>query len=128
MHEIFTLFLRILTTLYPIHPMIGRGGMGAKIDAAFDSVKHDDNSKCTACVIVGGYDLDSIRSVLGRKKEGISYPHKGTLFVRSNTPLYDEALREMELEIVSQNIFLFINRIILYTCAHIFCNLINTPI
>ena len=61
--------------------------MGAKIDAAIDSVKHDDKSKCTACVIVGDYDLDGIRSVLGRKKEGISYPQRGTLFVRSNTPL-----------------------------------------
>ena len=61
--------------------------MGAKIDAVIDLEKHDDELKCTTCVIVGDYDLDGIRSVLGRKKEGISCFQKGTLFVRSNTLL-----------------------------------------
>ena len=70
--------------------------MAAKIDAAFDSVKEYEKSKCTACVIVSGFDLNSIRYVIGTKKEGISYSQMGTLFVKPNTPFYDEAMRKMK--------------------------------
>jgi len=76
----------------------GRGGMGAKIDAAIEAVQPYAGSKCTACVVVSGHDLDSIRSVLGHSKEGISDSQKGTLFVTPGTGLYNEAMREMEEE------------------------------
>jgi len=73
----------------------GRGGMGAKIEAAMDAVKACPGSNCTACVVVGGHDLECIRSVLGPIKEGNS---KGTLFVTPGTALYDEGMREKEAE------------------------------
>lgn len=94
--------------------------MGAKITAARDAVKPGPVSICTACIIIGGHDLDCIRSVLGPSEEGISDQQKGTLFVTPGTPLYDEALREMKTEDVSKLLFLWLENISLST-SHIKC-------
>eukprot|EP00557_Chaetoceros_sp_GSL56_P005420 CAMPEP_0176490244 /NCGR_PEP_ID=MMETSP0200_2-20121128/7763_1 /TAXON_ID=947934 /ORGANISM="Chaetoceros sp., Strain GSL56" /LENGTH=794 /DNA_ID=CAMNT_0017887529 /DNA_START=201 /DNA_END=2585 /DNA_ORIENTATION=- len=71
--------------------MHGRGGMGAKIDAAIGAVK--PGSKCNACVVVGGNDLDAIRCTVGKK---ISPQPKGTLFATPGTQLYELAAKEVE--------------------------------
>jgi delta-1-pyrroline-5-carboxylate synthetase len=71
--------------------MHGRGGMGAKIDAALGAVK--PGSKCNACVVVGGHDLDAIRCTVGKK---ISPQPKGTLFATPGTQLYELAAKEVE--------------------------------
>ena len=45
--------------------ILGRGGMGAKIEAALGAVRA--GSKCNACVVVGGDDLNAVMSLVGRK-------------------------------------------------------------
>lgn len=69
----------------------GRGGMGAKIDAALGAVK--PGSKCNACIVVGGHDLDAIRSTVGNM---VCPQPKGTLFVTPGTQLYDLAAKEVD--------------------------------
>lgn len=65
----------------------GRGGMGSKIEAATDAVA--PGSKCLACVVSGGSDLNAIRSILGPSPK---YGQKGTLFVTPGTDLEKQAL------------------------------------
>lgn len=72
----------------------GRGGMGAKIDAAVNAVK--TGSKCNACIVADGHDLDAIRSTVGSHVPE-SGP-KGTLFVTPGTQLYNIALAERSVE------------------------------
>jgi len=67
----------------------GRGGMGAKIEAALGAVK--PGSLCNACVVVGGDDLNAIRSIVGKHLDG---EPKGTLFVTPGTKLFDIACDE----------------------------------
>ena len=76
--------------------MRGRGGMGAKIEAALNSVK--PGSKCNACVVVGGDDLNAVRSILGRKHNPKFGPPKGTLFATPGTHLYVMADEEVKTE------------------------------
>ena len=82
----------------------GRGGMGAKIDAALSAVKV--GSTCNACVVVGGHDLDAIRSIVGRT--GAGKDAKGTLFVTPGTHLYDIASAEVVAERVSEFVNFFV--------------------
>ena len=72
----------------------GRGGMGAKISAALGAVEAGSN--CTACVVVGGDDLDAIRSIVGRRPKDC--PPKGTLFVTPGTRLHELASAEEHAE------------------------------
>jgi glutamate 5-kinase len=65
----------------------GRGGMAAKIGAASSAVK--PGSRCSACVVAAGSDLDSIRAVLGRNPE---YKSRGTLFVTPGSNLEKQAI------------------------------------
>jgi len=67
--------------------------MSSKIAAALDSLEPKVESKCTACIVVSGNDLSCIRDILGPTPK--SHP-KGTLFVRCDTPLYDQAKREQK--------------------------------
>ena len=67
----------------------GRGGMGSKIEAALSAVK--PGSLCNACVVVGGDDLNAIRSIVGKHLDG---EPKGTLFVTPGTKLFDIACDE----------------------------------
>ena len=62
--------------------------MASKINAAMSAVQ--PGSKCSACVIASGADLNSIRSVLARnpaKKDSI-----GTLFVTPGSALEAQAI------------------------------------
>ena len=68
----------------------GRGGMGAKIDAALNSVK--PGSSCQACVIAAGFEMDTISSVLGAYEKGAK--PKGTLFLTGGGDLFDFAVEE----------------------------------
>mmetsp|Transcript_27111 Transcript_27111/g.41601 ORF Transcript_27111/g.41601 Transcript_27111/m.41601 type:complete len:790 (+) Transcript_27111:65-2434(+) len=63
----------------------GRGGMQSKIDSAMFAVSEGTN--CKACVVVGGNDLNAIRSVLGAKFDPALGSSKGTLFVTPGTEL-----------------------------------------
>jgi hypothetical protein len=72
-------------------PLIGRGGMGSKIDAANSAVA--PGSACSACVIASGVDLNSIRAVLGKSAE---YGKKGTLFCSPGSLLEKQALGDLE--------------------------------
>lgn len=78
----------------------GRGGMGAKIDAALSSVK--PGSKCNACIVVGGHDLDAIRGTVGSM---VMTSPKGTLFATPGTQLYEIAANEVDALVVSIDIF-----------------------
>ena len=72
----------------------GRGGMGAKIAAALGAV--EAGSTCNACVVIGGDDLNAIRSIVGRRPK--DYAPKGTLFVTPGTQLHELASEEEEAE------------------------------
>lgn len=72
----------------------GRGGMGAKIDAAMSAVK--PGSSCSACVIAAGSDLNAIRAVLGPNKSGILYESIGTLFCTPGSDLEEQAIKDVE--------------------------------
>lgn len=65
----------------------GRGGMASKIGAASSAVQ--PGSRCTACVVADGNDLDSIRAVLGQDSR---YGTKGTLFVTPGSDLEQQAI------------------------------------
>eukprot|EP00560_Eucampia_antarctica_P000373 CAMPEP_0197841290 /NCGR_PEP_ID=MMETSP1437-20131217/46091_1 /TAXON_ID=49252 ORGANISM="Eucampia antarctica, Strain CCMP1452" /NCGR_SAMPLE_ID=MMETSP1437 /ASSEMBLY_ACC=CAM_ASM_001096 /LENGTH=804 /DNA_ID=CAMNT_0043451017 /DNA_START=29 /DNA_END=2443 /DNA_ORIENTATION=- len=70
----------------------GRGGMAAKINAAKSAVK--PGSTCSACIIAGGDDLDTIHSVLYPVYD--KKPPRGTLFATPDTDLHKQALLEFE--------------------------------
>jgi len=72
----------------------GRGGMQAKINAAVDAVK--PGSKCNACVIGSGVDLNCIRATLGEKFDPKFGSPKGTLFATTNSYIEKEAMKEVE--------------------------------
>jgi hypothetical protein len=74
--------------------------MGAKIDAALGAVK--PGSKCNACVVVGGHDLDAIRGTVGSK---VFFEAKGTLFATVGTQLFEIAAKEVEPLVVSLSLF-----------------------
>jgi len=74
----------------------GRGGMGAKIEAALNAVK--PGSACNACVVVGGDDLNAIRAILGKKFSPSFGEPKGTLFITPGTQLYALACAELEVQ------------------------------
>ncbi len=67
----------------------GRGGMGAKIDAALSAVS--SGSPTQFCVVACGHDLSAIPSVFGA-----SPPPKpiGTLFINQDSPHFASALDE----------------------------------
>jgi len=69
----------------------GRGGMASKIDAALAAVAA--GSKCRACVVAAGHDLNSIRAVLGSSTK---HPSRGTLFCTPGSDLQKIASREVE--------------------------------
>ncbi|KAG7356080.1 gamma-glutamyl phosphate reductase [Nitzschia inconspicua] len=71
----------------------GRGGMASKIDAATSAVA--PGSKCTACVVASGADLNAIRAVLGPVNK---YGSKGTLFCTPKSPLELQAMKDLEAE------------------------------
>ena len=73
--------------------------MGAKIDAAIDSVR--PGSTCSACVILSGSDLNSVRSVFGGKYNPGFGPSKGTLFATPGSKLSIQATIEIAEEAVS---------------------------
>jgi len=74
----------------------GRGGMAAKINAAQASVAA--GSKCRACVIASGNNLNVIRSVLGRCSISASSDEEptGTLFCTPGSDLEMMARKEVE--------------------------------
>ena len=71
----------------------GRGGMGAKIDAAISAVA--PGSLVQACVIAPGKDLNVIRSILSRKYDSSFGSPKGTLFLTPESDLEKVALEEV---------------------------------
>lgn len=77
-------------------PLVGRGGMGSKIDAATSAVA--PGSACSACVIASGADLNSIRAVLGKST---NHGKKGTLFCSPGSSLEKQALGDLEASKVS---------------------------
>jgi glutamate 5-kinase len=69
---------------------LGRGGMGSKIDAAMSAVA--PGSKCSACVVASGADLNSIRAVFGPYAK---FGNKGTMFLTPGSALEKQALKDM---------------------------------
>jgi gamma-glutamyl phosphate reductase len=67
--------------------------MASKIDAAKNAVS--PGSKCTACVVASGADLNAIRAVLGPENK---YGSKGTMFCTPDSPLEKQAIKEIENE------------------------------
>jgi len=64
----------------------GRGGMASKIDAAVSAVS--PGSKCTACVVASGNDLNALRGILGPDDK---FGSKGTLFCTPDSLLEKQA-------------------------------------
>ena len=77
----------------------GRGGMASKIGAAVSAVK--PGSRCTACVVAAGSDLNSIRAILGPSPK---YGTKGTLFVTPGSDLEKQALLDLETAEVCEHV------------------------
>mmetsp|Transcript_22422 Transcript_22422/g.52907 ORF Transcript_22422/g.52907 Transcript_22422/m.52907 type:complete len:823 (-) Transcript_22422:152-2620(-) len=76
----------------------GRGGMASKIDAAMNAVV--EGSKCQACVVASGADLDAVRSILGSGSSSSSNNNgrgrtRGTLFCTPGSPLYEQAKKDL---------------------------------
>lgn len=71
----------------------GRGGMGSKIQAASLAVL--PGTKCSACVVASGSDLNSVRAVLGSTPK---YGTRGTLFCTPGSDLEAQAMKDMEME------------------------------
>jgi len=72
----------------------GRGGMESKIAAAQFAVAQ--GSKCKACVVCNGDDMNAIRSVVGGE-DGLGEEEcKGTLFAAPGSDLEKMALQEAE--------------------------------
>ena len=76
--------------------------MASKIDAATNAVA--PGSKCSACVVASGADLNTIRSILGPEYK---YGTKGTLFVTPGSDLERQALKELKEAQVSSVVGLF---------------------
>eukprot|EP00566_Odontella_aurita_P004847 CAMPEP_0113584190 /NCGR_PEP_ID=MMETSP0015_2-20120614/32963_1 /TAXON_ID=2838 /ORGANISM="Odontella" /LENGTH=806 /DNA_ID=CAMNT_0000489207 /DNA_START=243 /DNA_END=2663 /DNA_ORIENTATION=+ /assembly_acc=CAM_ASM_000160 len=74
----------------------GRGGMSSKIDAALAAV--EPGSRCNACVVAAGSDLDTIRATLSQKYDPSFGAPRGTLFVTPGTDLEVQALKEQKAE------------------------------
>lgn len=76
----------------------GRGGMGSKIDAARAAVQ--PGSRCRACVVASGSDLDCIRAVLGRdpNQAFAQESPRGTLFCTPGSDMEKQAMLEMKQE------------------------------
>ena len=88
-----------LTCILPFcqfYYFVGRGGMGAKIQAALDAVK--PGSECNACIVAAGSDYNSIRSILGNVHDPKFGPSKGTLFATPGSLLHTIALEEYNSE------------------------------
>lgn len=83
----------------------GRGGMKSKIEAATSAVA--PGSKCLACVVAGGSDLNSVRAILGPDP---TLGHKGTMFVTPGSDLERQALVDCLADEVRHSIALFPNR------------------
>jgi len=73
--------------------------MAAKIDAAISAVK--PGSSCSACVIAGGHDLDTVSAVLDENFDSSTGGPRGTLFVTPGSDLYEQAKLEFETAMVS---------------------------
>ncbi|KAL7518688.1 hypothetical protein ACHAWX_003500 [Stephanocyclus meneghinianus] len=71
----------------------GRGGMESKITAAQFAV--EKGSKCQACVVCNGDDMNAIRSVVSGGGDG-EESVKGTLFATPGSELEKMALLEMQ--------------------------------
>jgi len=69
----------------------GRGGMASKIEAASNAVAV--GSKCSACVVASGADLNCIRSVFGPDNK---FGQKGTLFVTPGSGLQTQAMQDLK--------------------------------
>jgi len=69
----------------------GRGGMGAKIDAATSAVA--EGSNCEACIIASGSDLNSIRAILGPEPR---FEAKGTLFLTPCSEIEKQTIEELD--------------------------------
>lgn len=81
---------------------LGRGGMAAKIEAATMAVR--PGSLCTACVVAAGHDLNSIRSIFGRRFDpAICLPSKGTLFASPGSDLEKQATDELVIALDSDD-------------------------
>ena len=70
----------------------GRGGMESKITAAQFAVA--EGSKCRACVVCNGDDMNAIRSVVGGEEAETDGSVKGTLFATPGSDLEKMALQE----------------------------------
>lgn len=73
--------------------------MAAKIDAAMSAVK--PGSSCSACIIAGGHDLDTVSAVLDEKFDSYAGSPRGTLFATPGSDLYEQAKLELETAMVS---------------------------
>ena len=80
---------------------LGRGGMGSKIDAATNAVA--PGSKCSACVVAAGTDLNSIRAVFGPDTK---FGEVGTLFVTPGSSLEEQAIKDEQASAVRFTEFL----------------------
>lgn len=76
----------------------GRGGMGSKIQAASAAVV--SGSKCSACIVASGSDLNSIRAVLGSSPK---YGTRGTLFCTPGSDLEVQAAKDVATEASDSN-------------------------
>ena len=72
----------------------GRGGMESKISAAQFAVA--EGSKCRACIVCNGDDMNAIRSVVGGEDWENHGSVTGTLFATPGSDLEKMALREIE--------------------------------
>eukprot|EP00580_Thalassiosira_gravida_P005273 CAMPEP_0201652928 /NCGR_PEP_ID=MMETSP0493-20130528/44725_1 /ASSEMBLY_ACC=CAM_ASM_000838 /TAXON_ID=420259 /ORGANISM="Thalassiosira gravida, Strain GMp14c1" /LENGTH=795 /DNA_ID=CAMNT_0048129455 /DNA_START=128 /DNA_END=2515 /DNA_ORIENTATION=- len=71
----------------------GRGGMESKISAAQSAV--EPGSRCRACMVLSGIDLDAIRSVTSKEYDSAVGP-RGTLFATPGSELEKLALKEIK--------------------------------
>mmetsp|Transcript_31953 Transcript_31953/g.59090 ORF Transcript_31953/g.59090 Transcript_31953/m.59090 type:complete len:796 (+) Transcript_31953:168-2555(+) len=71
----------------------GRGGMDSKISAAQSAV--EPGSRCRACMVLSGVDLDAIRSVTTEEYDPAVGP-RGTLFATPGSELEKQALKEIK--------------------------------
>lgn len=71
--------------------------MASKIDAAKSAVA--PGSKCNACVVASGADLNSIRAIFG--PSGEQYDQIGTLFLTPGSQLEKQAIMDLQAEAVS---------------------------
>jgi len=71
----------------------GRGGMDSKISAAQSAV--EPGSRCRACMVLSGVDLDAIRSVMTEEYDPAVGP-RGTLFATPGSELEKQALKEIK--------------------------------